>query len=66
MPKDAAINIPASGYSYTLQKSIAEEVARGSFEEAMKSATPSTGVLVSQSQIQEITRSREAFEIARK
>jgi hypothetical protein len=56
MPKDAALNMPSTGYSFGVQRYIAEEVAKGPFQEAASSVERETGMAISTSQIQAIVR----------
>lgn len=53
-PKDAALNLPEERYSHEVRRRIAEEVARGSFEEAVAAVQRSTGAHVPKRQAEEL------------
>ncbi len=65
VPKDAALNLPENGYSHGLERRLALEIAKGSFEEATSCVKAQTGVEIPKRQAEEIAaraaRDFEAF-----
>ncbi len=53
-PLDAQLNLPAQGYSHRLQKRVARQAAKESFEEVVKDIEAETGVHIGQRQVEEI------------
>ena len=54
-PLDAMLNVPQQGYSFGVSRRVAQEVARGSFDEAVASIRQTTGAKVPKRQAQELT-----------
>jgi hypothetical protein len=62
-PKDAALNLPEDRYSMGVRRRIAEEAARGSFEEAAEEVERTTGAHIPKRQAEELAvRSAQDFE----
>lgn len=55
MPLDAELNMPQDRYSHGLRRRVAEEAARGSFDEAVESVKRTTGGNVPKRQAEELT-----------
>lgn len=55
-PADAALNLPKEKYSHGLQRRVAVEVSKGSFEDAVESIDRTTGGHVPKRQAEEIAR----------
>jgi hypothetical protein len=55
-PLDAELNLPERRYSHELERRLAEEVAKTSFEEALGSVEKRTGELVPKRQVEELAR----------
>lgn len=53
-PLDAELNLPAESYSFEVRRCVAEEAAKGSFEEAMKTLRRYTGADVGKHQVEEL------------
>ena len=53
-PLDAALNLPRTVFSFGLQKIIAYEIARGSFEDALDATLRQTGVKIARRQAEDI------------
>jgi hypothetical protein len=53
-PLDAQLNLPKDKYSHGLRQRVGEEVAKGSFDEAVSSVEHSTGGKVPKRQAEEI------------
>jgi hypothetical protein len=53
-PLDAQLNLPAQGYSYRLQKRVARQAAKESFEEVVKDIEAETGVHIGKRQVEAI------------
>jgi hypothetical protein len=63
-PKDAALNLPENGYSHGLERRLAIEIAKGSFDEAIASVKGQTGVEIPKRQAEEIAaRAARDFEV---
>ena len=54
VPMDAALNLPARKYSFSVQHTVAEEVAKGSFDDAVKMVEKHTGAHVPKRQAEEL------------
>lgn len=54
-PLDAALNLPPDKYSQGVRRKVGREVAKGSFEEAMKALEESTGAVVPKRQAQALS-----------
>lgn len=55
-PKEAALNLPAKSYSHALSERLTREVAKGSFETAVKSVKAQTGVTIPKRQAEDIAK----------
>jgi len=55
-PLDAELNLPPEIYSLTLQRKVAEEASKNSFEEVVETITKTTGGHVAKRQAEEITQ----------
>lgn len=55
-PRDAELNLPPERYSDGLRRRIAEEAARGSFEEAQKAVERATGVAIPKRQAEQLAQ----------
>lgn len=55
-PLDAALNLPREVQSHGVRRRVAEEAAKGSFEEAVRVIEKTTGALVSKRQAEELSR----------
>ena len=55
-PLDGQLNLPEELYSHHLRKRLAEEVARGSYDEAIAALERNTGVMVPKRQAEELAR----------
>jgi hypothetical protein len=68
-PLDASLNLPPELYSHGVRRRVAEEVARGSFDEAVDALGRTTGAPVSKRQVEELAeraaRDFDAFYEAR-
>lgn len=68
-PLDAALNLPQGNYSYGLKERVAEEAARGSFDQGLKSVQQTTGGKVPKRQalamVVDMSQDFEAFYEAR-
>ena len=53
-PKDSHLNLPENSHSYELQRRVALEVIKGSFDDAVESIMESTGQLIHKQQIEHI------------
>jgi hypothetical protein len=53
-PRDAELNLPAETYSFGVRRRVAEEVARGSFDEAVDALGRTTGAAVAKRQVEEL------------
>ena len=53
-PKDSRLNLPENSHSYELQRRVALEVIKGSFDDAVESITETTGQLIHKQQIEHI------------
>lgn len=53
-PLDGQLNLPEELYSHYIRKRLAEEVARGSYDEAIAALTRSTGVVVPKRQVEQL------------
>lgn len=54
-PKDGHLNLPKTSYSHELQRRVAAEVLRGSFDDAVEAVCESTGVAIPKQQVEHIT-----------
>jgi hypothetical protein len=54
-PKDSHLNLPENSHSYELQRRVALEVMRGSFNDAVESIAESTGQCIPKQQVEHIT-----------
>lgn len=54
-PKDSHLNLPENSHSYELQRRVALEVMKGSFDDAIEAITENTGQLIHKQQIEHIT-----------
>jgi hypothetical protein len=54
MPKDGALNMPPTQYSFGVQQLVAEEVSKGAFSEASAVVERETGLTIHKRQVQEI------------
>ena len=62
-PLDAALNLPEDSFSFGVRRRVAEEAAKGSFEEAAETVSRTTGAHVAKRQAEELTvRSAQDFE----
>jgi len=62
-PMDAALGLPDEHYSYAVRRIVAEESARGSFDEVAETLANHTGAHVPKRQIEELTvRSAQDFD----
>jgi hypothetical protein len=62
-PKDAALNLPEERYSLEVRRRVAEEAARGSFEEAAAAVERTTGAHVPKRQAEElVARAAQDFD----
>jgi len=55
-PLDAALNLPPDQYSLGLRRKVASEVAKGSFDEAVKAIEEGTGAQVPKRQTEQLSR----------
>ncbi|VFM97721.1 MAG: hypothetical protein BECKG1743E_GA0114224_101481 [Candidatus Kentron sp. G] len=55
-PMDAQLNLPKNKYSHGLRRKVGEEIAKGSFDEAVKAVEKGTGGKVPKRQAQQIAR----------
>lgn len=53
-PKDSHLNIPENSHSYELQRRVALEVIKGSFDDAVESIAGNTGQLIYKQQVEHI------------
>jgi hypothetical protein len=53
-PRDAELNVPPEIYSHGVQRHVAEETARGSFDEAVKAIGRTTGADVGKRQVEQL------------
>lgn len=53
-PKDSHLNLPENSHSYELQRRVALEVVKGSFDDAVEAITETTGQLIHKQQIEHI------------
>ena len=53
-PKDNQLNLPENSHSHELQRRVALEVLRGSFDEAVESIAESTGQMIPKQQVEHI------------
>jgi hypothetical protein len=53
-PKDSHLNLPENSHSYELQRRVALEVIKGSFDDAVESITETTGQLIHKQQVEHI------------
>jgi hypothetical protein len=53
-PKDSHLNLPENSHSYELQRRVALEVIKGSFDDAVESMTETTGQLIHKQQVEHI------------
>lgn len=62
-PQDAALNLPEERYSHEVRRRVAEEAARGSFEEAVAALERTTGAHVPKRQAEElVARAAQDFD----
>lgn len=62
-PRDAELNLPAETYSFGVRRRVAEEVARGSFDEAADALGRTTGAQVAKRQVEQLaSRAACAFD----
>lgn len=54
-PKDAILNLPKESYSHGVRKLIAQEIAKNSFEEVLKTVKQVTGVSLPRTAIEQLT-----------
>lgn len=54
-PKDGHLNLPENSYTYELQRKVALEVLRGSFDNAVESIAENTGLSIPKQQVEHIT-----------
>ena len=54
-PMDAELNVPAESYSHGVRRRVAEEAARGSFDNAVATMASTTGAAVPKRQVEELT-----------
>ena len=54
-PKDGCLNLSKNSYSYELQRRVALEVLKGSFDNAVESIVEATGVLIPKERVEHIT-----------
>jgi hypothetical protein len=54
-PIDAELNLPTESYSHGVRRRVAEEVARGSFDNAVATMASTTGAPVPKRQVEELT-----------
>lgn len=54
-PRDAELNVPPEKHSYGVRRRVAEEAARGSFDEVVAALTRTTGAEVAKRQVEELT-----------
>jgi hypothetical protein len=55
-PLDAELNLPEERQSHGVQRRVAQEAAKGSFDEVVKTMAETTGALVSKRQAEELSR----------
>jgi hypothetical protein len=55
-PRDADLNLPAESYSHGVRRHVAEEAARGSFDEAVSALGRATGAAVAKRQVEELAQ----------
>ena len=55
-PRDAELNLPSESYSHEVRRHVAEEAARGSFDEAVDALGRATGAAVAKRQVEELAR----------
>lgn len=53
-PKDSHLNLPENSHSYELQRRVALEVIKGSFDDAVESIAETTGQLIHKQQIEHL------------
>lgn len=53
-PKDSHLNLPENSHSYELQRRVALEVIKGSFDDAVESIAETTGQLIYKQQVEHI------------
>jgi hypothetical protein len=53
-PRDAELNVPWELYSHGVRRQVAEEAARGSFDEAVKAIDRTTGAEVAKRQVEQL------------
>src|SRR5438045_7216335 len=53
-PRDAELNVPREIYSHGVRRQVAEEAARGSFDEAVKAIDRTTGAEVAKRQVEQL------------
>jgi hypothetical protein len=62
-PLDAELNLPPERYSHELRRQAAEQVARGSYDEAVATLAASTGTAVPKRQVEElVARAAQDFD----
>jgi hypothetical protein len=62
-PLDAELNLPPERYSHELRRRAAEQVAKGSYDEAVATLAASTGTAVPKRQVEElVTRAAQDFD----
>jgi hypothetical protein len=62
-PKDAELNLPPELYSHGVQRRVAEEVVKTSFDQAVTSIASTTGATVPKRQVEQLTaRAAEDFD----
>ncbi len=54
VPKEAMLNLPSNSYSHALQQRLTQEIAKGSFEEAIATVEQQTGVFIAKRQAEAI------------
>ena len=53
-PRDAELNLPPESYSHGVRRHVAEEAARGSFDEAVQAVGRTTGAEVAKRQVEQL------------
>ena len=59
-PLDAALNLPPNKYSHGVRRKVGLEVAKGSFDEAVRSLEEGTGAIVPKRQAEDLSRAVSA------
>jgi hypothetical protein len=55
-PKDAALNLPSESYSHGIRKLVAQEAAKGSFNEVINTIKQTSGVVLPRTAVEMLTR----------